>query len=476
MRPAHQHLGAGAAPVVRADLRLVVEAEFAAVERAPQLALDAQAVPRLGVELLGVELEAGTALLGDVAGGHAAVAEQRACLHVVVGEDRDADRRADRELLPGGAERRGHRGEETLRDRRRLFAARDAGEEERELVVADAVDRRHAASLAALFRAHARAQAEVEPHRDALQERVADAEPERLDDLLEPLEVHVHDGASGAGARGLAQRPLQAVHQQAAVGQRGHAVVVGEAVAVGFRRERVPEPQRELARVGRLGEEVGRAELERLELGLGVGRGGEDDHRDVAHRLVGAHALDDLEPAHLRHVEVEQDDVRVALADQPEHLQRLAASDELAVTGLLEEGLQHLEVERLVVHHHHDGVVGPLGLPPGFAAGLGRQAGDFERAACRHRQQARGAVKCQDRRHKLSNLKRFPYHRASKLRIRAESALPLLCTMPHFTPPAHRRRPGRPAAPRGRAARRAPLWCPGRRPPSTGFRGCARAP
>jgi len=333
-----------------------------------------------------------------------------------------------------------------------------------------------AAALAAVFRADARAQAEVEPHRHALQERVADAEPERLGDPLEALEVHVHQRAGGPGARGFAQRAFEAVHQQPPVRERGHRVVVGEPVAVGLRRQRVAQPQRELARVGRLGEEVGRAELERLQLGLGVRRGGEDDDRDVAHRLIAPHPLDDLEPAHLRHVEVEQHHVRMPLADQPERLARLAAGDELAVTGFLEEGLQHLEVERFVVHHHHDRVVGPLGLPAGFPRRLDRHARDLERAPRRHRQEARGPIECQWRRHESSILERVPCQRALNLRTGEENASAFLCTMPHFTLPARPRPRGRRAAPPGPAARRAPRGCLGRRPPWTASRGCVPAP
>jgi hypothetical protein len=135
--------------------------------------------------------------------------------------------------------------------------------------------------------------------------------------------VDVQQRAGRSGARRFPEQALQAIHQEPPVGESGHGIVVGESIPVGLRREGVPQPERELARVRRLAEEVRRAQLERLQLGLGVGGGGQDDHRDVAQRIVGAHPLQDLEAAHPRHHQVEQHHVGAPLGEEAEDLLRL---------------------------------------------------------------------------------------------------------------------------------------------------------
>jgi len=95
----------------------------------------------------------------------------------------------------------------------------------------------------------------------------------------------------------------------------------------------------------------------------------------MAQRVVRPQALQDLEAAHLRHDEVEQHDVGPAVGDQPERLARRGHRHELAIAGLLEEGLQDLDVERLVVDHHDDRLGRRLAVPLGLlGAGLGHKA------------------------------------------------------------------------------------------------------
>jgi hypothetical protein len=82
------------APVPRpfwAHLGLVEDPQLVLLQRAAELALDAQPLQRRGVEFLRVELIALAALLVGVARSDAGVAGERVRLHAVVGEDGDAD-------------------------------------------------------------------------------------------------------------------------------------------------------------------------------------------------------------------------------------------------------------------------------------------------------------------------------------------------------------------------------------------------
>ena len=65
--------------------------------------------------------------------------------------------------------------------------------------------------------------------------------------------------------------------------------------------------------------------------------------------------LHDVEAAHLRHHEIEHDDVRPLARDERQCLGGLARQHEIAVSGLLEKALQDIERDGLVVDHHDFG-------------------------------------------------------------------------------------------------------------------------
>jgi hypothetical protein len=104
----------------------------------------------------------------------------------------------------------------------------------------------------------------------------------------------------------------------------------------------------------RLGDVVGGPQREAVLLVLVVDPGGDEDHRDVAGRLVGLQALDDFVAVHLRHHHVEQDQVGAGLGGGD--LQR----DGAGFGGEHPEvPLQHaadaLQVDPRVVHHQDGG-------------------------------------------------------------------------------------------------------------------------
>jgi len=93
-----------------------------------------------------------------------------------------------------------------------------------------------------------------------------------------------------------------------------------------------------------------------------VQRRGEDD-RKLRARPCAAHALQHLEPAHVRHQHLEQDEIRIACFDALERVEAvLSLLDGEAVP--LEAAGQELAVVGVVVHHQDAGRLGAAGRGP----------------------------------------------------------------------------------------------------------------
>ena len=103
-------------PLADIPLGLVVELEFVALERMPQARFQRQTLERVGVELLGIELEVVLAFFLGLVHRDIGVLRQRLLVQAVVRIGADADAGGDAKLL---ADQR-----EGLGDRRREFSAR----------------------------------------------------------------------------------------------------------------------------------------------------------------------------------------------------------------------------------------------------------------------------------------------------------------------------------------------------------------
>ena len=258
--------------------------------------------------------------------------------------------------MPAGFERRPERVEQPLRHARRGFGIGDLRQQHRKLIAAQPRQAGDRAAAAVSGDEVARPHALFETLADRLEQDVAEPRTERLIDVLEPIQIDVQHDAAVLIAAAMLQRPAKAVEEHAPVGQPGDRVVVGEPVAKGLGGQRVAQAQRQLARVHRLGQEIRRAELERLELDSGICGGGEHDHRDQLEYRIAAHAPQNVEAAHARHDDVEQQHVRPPRCQQLERFGRFAGGNEIAVTGFLQKCLQGLDRDGFVVNHHDEPV------------------------------------------------------------------------------------------------------------------------
>ena len=203
-----------------------------------------EAARRDQVHLLGEELVVGAPHLLGVVHRRVGVADQRLGVAAVVGEHADADRGRDGELALLHRHRLRQLVDDLLRHLRDVRGALHLGQHHHELVAADAAD------------GVADAQLLHQAQRHFLQQHVADGVAERVVDGLEAVEVDEHHRGLLAVAVGQRERLLQAVLQQAPVGQAGERVVVGEVLG---------------ARVGllQLDGALGDRALERVARGLG---------------------------------------------------------------------------------------------------------------------------------------------------------------------------------------------------------------
>jgi hypothetical protein len=107
-------------------------------------------------------------------------------------------------------------------------------------------------------------------------------------------------------------------------------------------------------RADRLGDVVHRAQRQATGLVLDLGHRGEEDHRDALGLRVALQPLGILRSVHLRHHDVEQDQVRRALRNRD--LQgALAAVGDLDAIFVLEQAAHQHQVVGRVVHHQHGG-------------------------------------------------------------------------------------------------------------------------
>lgn len=135
------------------------------------------------------------------------------------------------------------------------------------------------------------------------------------------------------------------------------------------------DARRHLLDPNRLGNEIGRAQFQTLDLlGYFGGHGNEQD-RDVVGDGIGFQPAADLKSVHFRQANVQQDQVWQKIADALKRRPRIQR-DQHFETDLLQIVEQHLEIGRLVIHHqdcvrfirHRDVLLAPA-LPARCAGG-----------------------------------------------------------------------------------------------------------
>ncbi len=216
MAPAQQGLHAGDAAAPDVPLGLVLEFEFAEFQRVPQAGLEVETLERMRVQLLGIELEIVLAHLLGLVHRDVGVLRERPLVQAVlrIGADPDADR--DAELLADQQERAGHRGEDLLSDGHDVLPVVEFRKQDDELVAAQP---RHGVAVA---------QAALEAIGDFLQQLVAGLVAQRVVDLLESIQVQEQHREPPVVAMGLVDGLDEQLAEQAAVGQAGQPVVIGE--------------------------------------------------------------------------------------------------------------------------------------------------------------------------------------------------------------------------------------------------------
>ncbi len=240
MLPADQRLRADELTRAEVDLRLVVEPQLPALERALQLLLDRhrldRALAHLGVEELGARAAAG---LGPVHRG-VGVLHQTLVADLVAGlGQRHADRRGQAQLRPAGPDRLGDRALQAVGHADRLEHPADGLAQDRELVAAEAGDR------------VLRAQRGAQPGRDLAQHLVAGGVTEAVVDALEAIEVDEVDGGDGR-AVAARERLAQAVAEQRAVREAGERVVQREPLELGLHPLAVADVEKDAVEERRL--------------------------------------------------------------------------------------------------------------------------------------------------------------------------------------------------------------------------------
>ena len=352
MLPAQQCLGANDVAGAQVDLGLVVQHQLVALDGAAQLGFQQQPLHRDGVDLLAVELDAIAPAGLDVLHRHAGVAQQRGVVRAVVREDRDADAGRQVDVLAIDMEGARQGVQHLARHPAGRLGRRDVGHQQRELVAPE--PRQEGRVPQALAeQAVAGAGGLAQPLGHGHQQQVARAVAQGVVDLAEAVEVEVQQRERAVAVTGAHQSRLELLDEDTPVGQAGERVVVGQAVLVDLEGQAVAHPDLQLAGVHGLGQELGRAQLQRAQLaGRVAGRRQHDDRR-VAQPLVQADQAQQVEAVQLRHHQVEQDQAGSVGSGGLQRQPGIVDRDEAGVAGILQIGLGNVGHHRFVIDHHH---------------------------------------------------------------------------------------------------------------------------
>ncbi len=178
-------------------------------------------------------------------------------------------------------------------------------------------------------------------------------------DRLEAVQVEVHDRGLGMAAVGVLQGGLDAVFQQAAVGQAGEGVVqrqlllrariLGQLLVEQAYFQHVVDALVHLEQVEGLADEVAGAGFQRGDLEARLG--GQRQHRQVAALFDLLQALHHLEAVQAGHLQVEQDQVVVVLAMQRAYLLGQHRRTDAGVAFFAQYLFHQLDIVGRIVHH-----------------------------------------------------------------------------------------------------------------------------
>src|SRR5579863_60899 len=212
--PAQQGLGPHDLSRREVDSRLITEHELLALERAPQMRLELEALRHQRIQLVREELEVVASAVLRAIHRRIGMFEQSRGVLAILGMQGDTDAAAHEELAllddPGLRDRTEHLAHE-LPDAVRPPVPVD---EQHELIATEPSDR--------VAVAHTRAKSA----RHALQKLIAEVMSETVVDELEPIEIHEGDRDAPPGAGRGQQCLLQPVLQQRAIRQPRERVVV----------------------------------------------------------------------------------------------------------------------------------------------------------------------------------------------------------------------------------------------------------
>ena len=209
--PADQCLDPDQAPGVEGHDRLVVQDELVGDERAPQLALELDAIDHRRVHVRLEELVSTASRVLHRVHRDVGVAQELVD-RVGAAVERDADARVDHRLDTCDAERHRQCIKQTLRDPRCLLLGADVFEKDRELVAAE--------TGCGVGWSDTRKQ----PLRDAAEQRVAGRVSEAVVDILEPVEIDEQHGERAGTTTGTGERVPDAVLEQRAVRKPGQRI------------------------------------------------------------------------------------------------------------------------------------------------------------------------------------------------------------------------------------------------------------
>ena len=222
VRPAAQGLEAGERAGGEVELGLQPGLEAGFVHRVTQRVLQPHAVAGGFGLLFGVALDVVAALTLGLVHGGVGVADQGLGVVAVLREDADPEAGADEEFLMIDGQRRGQAGEDALGRAGGELLVVDVFDQDHEFIAAEAGD--------GVLLAHAVEQARG----DLLEHRVAHRVTKGVVDVLEVVEVEKHHRHHVVVPAGAAQGGVDAVVEQAAVGQAGERVVVRHVLELRF--------------------------------------------------------------------------------------------------------------------------------------------------------------------------------------------------------------------------------------------------
>ena len=347
--PADQGFHAVDAPRGRVDLGLVMQHEFLLFQRLPQLVLERELFADPFGHLLRMEQIPFPGRL-CLLQGRFGILEQGVRVGAIVGEQGNAGLGGDPELGAAHHVRRSEAFREPLLDESRDFAlGAHARAHDREAVGADP---RHPD----------RTRVALDALGDLFEQLVARLPAEGVVDDLEPVDVHHGNGEPALLALGRAHVLDEALVEQAAVGEAGERVVIGEVIEL-LRLRDVVERKRDVT--GEFDEELHFLLIEETDLRRIQGQHADSlpRHQQRQHdqRMKAAHRgfLAQQDPRILRHV---LDDHRSSLSDRASRqsvpfgvglVQR--EGHQLEVIVLAAVPGDRLHKRRLAIDHAHPG-------------------------------------------------------------------------------------------------------------------------